>query len=328
MIYDIWVHVIHYLPFVDCFKKRLVCQEFNNIVIKRFQKLENYVASQFTLALLGFKNDWWFHISIEKCNSCDSIRSLSQTDLVINFDVICKSNHGDWNNYCSEVSYIDNLLYFWGGNNLYTFSGREFKILTKYKNNVEQGLFHFIFPQSEIWSVKMNQDLSIIIKKDDGSVIQVKDVIMNGDYFPDACFNEYNHHRAKNALVFEGYDGDYNVCFVQYINLTQQIGYYFNMGNHGARPICWTDQFLLMETDTHIVQFFPFCLNYTFKKKNAFLSGRVYISSLFHLFNSDNKDEFFCPEPYPHLDRFDEMEDDNTQILNYYESPIVVSVLK
>lgn len=306
LFYDIWVNIIDFLPFFDSLNKRLVCCDFNQLVLKRIQKLENSVSAKLNLAISGFKNDWRFHIIFNKCVNCDSIRAYFKHDLIVDFDFVCPDNiHSSWNHHVYEIDYVDGCVYFKGGSNIYKFCHNKFQIV--YKQAKECELVQFIFAQSEIWQVQMNYDKSMKIMKPDGTQMKITGAIMNPSEFPDPSFNQLNAKGSKNALVFEGFDNDCDTYFIHYINFAQKTAYHIDVGkDEGATVICWTDQMLLFETNHYLVKFFPIGEILRIKNKNATIRG-VLIYPLFSLFTSDNDDVLFCSQTEPCLQRFSEM---------------------
>lgn len=305
MIDSLLIEIIDQSEFFDCFKLRLVCHEWNQMVMHRFQKLENCVASLFLLCQMGYKNPWNFHVGFRTCKNFDHCESLYIVHHGwVDFEKKC-DNHREFN-YC-DTQFIKGSLYIVGkgANNLYRFDGKKLIKDRDVAFNMTETEKTLIISRDEFWNIQFNNDGSMIVLKQKGQQLLIKDII-NGSDPPQPARNQIY---SNNTIVFENYDNDMDSIIINYILLDQKKRYFFNMGETHCNIIAWNDKMMLFETDKHLIKFYP-----SNETDYAFLVIKIKPTRqglfMFHVIDINDENKLYTPEPHPKIRDFEWLEDD------------------
>ena len=296
--------IIKRAKFFDCFKLRLVCHDWNQLIVQRMQKLENWVALIFVFWKMGYQNPWNFHISFKTCRNIENCDTLWVNDIPIDFEKKCErdQDHVAFN-YC-DSQLINQTLFIIGRgvNKIYKFNGQNFAKernfdfwFTDYQKSV-------FISKDQVWHMDMNYDGSILIPKPKTGQKMLLKNVLNGSDPSDPARNQLY---SDNSLVFEGYDNDCDSIIVRYLLLDDKIIHCFDFGETHCNIVGWTNQFMLMETEKHLMKFESKYKSWVVKHKPCL--GFLF---QFHFIDINDHDTLHTTEPIPKRYSFSELDDD------------------
>jgi hypothetical protein len=268
---ELWKEIIDFVEFDQCSILRLVCSLFDQLVIDRMNRMENILATFFTLFRTGQmkSNPDWFCIHVEKCKKCDSIFFVTEKNdhQWINFDYCCINNDHPmvnkydrcFTNFLGQRLLIDNC-----GSKIYKRYGRRFivdSIDSSFDHNDERWCRYFI-SDSIVWNIFCDYDGSMIIKKHDGSSAKIPNAI-SSDYFP--MTQGMNQLLCTDAIVFGIWDSPRRTSVILYYifeknevwivqnhpNYNHPNYYYLN---HDFEVLGWTADWMIYEVDDYLIK--------------------------------------------------------------------------